>query len=181
MKGSIVGKRYAKALINLAGSDKNIEKAGKELLEIANLFQESAEFQSVIQEPKLSRSMKVSIVDAILKKAKCNALVNRFCRYLTFKNRFDMISDISAAYNEIASERLGKATANVIVAQKLTSKEEKKLQQQLSQFTGKSVSLSVTVDESILGGAITTIGSQVLDGSIKNKLNLIRETIARGN
>ena len=181
MNGSIVGKRYAKALINLAGSDKNIEKAGKELREISELFEQSPELQSVIQEPKLNRSMKMSIIDSILKKAKCDELVNRFCRYLTFKNRFNIISDISAAFNEISSERLGKATASVVVAQKLTSNEEIKLQKQLSEFTGKSIALSVSVDESIIGGAITTIGSQVLDGSIKNKLNLIRETIVKGN
>lgn len=181
MNGSIVGKRYAKALINLAGSNKDIEKAGNELQEIAEVFQQSPELQSVIQEPKLNRSMKVSVIEAILKKMKCDELVNRFCRFLTFKNRFNIISDISAAYNEIASERLGKATANVVVAQKLTTKEEKKLQKQLSEFTGKSIALSVSVDESIIGGAITTIGSQVLDGSIRNKLNLIRETIVKGN
>ncbi len=181
MNGSIVGKRYAKALINLAGSDKKIEKAGKELEEIVELYRQSLELQNVIQEPKLNRSMKVSVIDAILKKAKCDALINKFCRYLVFKNRFDMVSDISAAFNEIASERLGKATANVVVAKKLTSKEEKKLQKQLSEFTGKSIALSVSVDETIIGGAITTIGSLVLDGSIKNKLNLIRETIVKGN
>ena len=181
MNGSVVGKRYAKALINLAGSDKNIEKTGKELQEVATMFSENVELQNAILEPNLNRSMKVSVVEAILKKMKISALVNRFCRYLTDKNRFSMISDISSAYDEIASDRLGKATAQVVVAQKLTSKEEKKLQQQLSQFTGKNVSLSITVDDSILGGAITTIGSQVLDGSIRNKLNLIRETIVKGN
>jgi len=66
------------------------------------------------------------------------------------------------------------------VAEKLSQKEKKLLQKQLAEYTGKKITLTVEVDASILGGAITSIDSLVLDGSIKNKLNLIRETISKG-
>lgn len=181
MTGGIVGRRYAKALLNLAGSDKNIEEIGEQLTEVASLFQESAGLRSIMLDPKIGRKERIAVIGELTEQMECQELVNTYCRYLTSRNRFEIIADIAAAYNTLASEKLGKATASVIVAQKLSNKEEKNLQKQLSTYTGKKITLSVEVDPSILGGAITSIGSLVLDGSIKNKLNLIRETISKGN
>ena len=181
MDGGIVGRRYAKALINLSGNGKNIEKIGQELKEVADAFEEYSSIRNVMFEPKLSKNKKIAFIDEITKKMKCDTLVNKYCRYLTFRNRFGIIAAISSAYDKLARLKLGTATAEVIVATKLSSKEKTGMEKQLSKYTGKKVTLSVKVDESILGGAITSIDSLVLDGSIKNRLNLIRETISKGN
>ncbi len=181
MNGGIVGRRYAKALINLAGSDKKLDKIGQELEDVAEIFKESAAVRDVMLEPKLSKAKKVDFIGEITKKMSCDDLVNKYCRYLTSRNRFDIISDISSAYNKLASEKLGTATAEVVVAHKMSQKEQVSLEQQLSDYVNKKVTLSVKIDESILGGAITSIESLVLDGSIRNRLNLIRETISKGN
>ena len=181
MIGAIIGKRYAKALINLAESSNSIEKVGNEVAEIANFFEEESLFKNSMKEPKLSKEKKVEIVDAITKQMECDALVNKFCRYLTSKNRFSLIGDISTAFNSIASAKLGKATAKVVVSDMLSTEEEQALQKNLVAYTGKDISLSIEVDKSIIGGAITSIESLVLDGSIKNRLNLIKETLSKGN
>ena len=178
MKGGPIGKRYAKALLNLATEASSIEAIGEEVQEIAKHYEENASLKNVILEPKLSKERKIGIINEITKGY--SEVVNRYCRYLVHKDRFKIIADISSAYTALSSAKLGKATANVVVAYSLTQAEQKKLQKQLSQYTGKKVTLSVDVDKSILGGAITSIDSLVLDGSIKNRLNLIRETISKG-
>jgi len=179
MDGGIVGRRYAKALLNLASSNKEIEILGTQIQEVAELFEQNASIRNVMQEPKINRAKKINVIDGLTKKMECSDLINKYCRYLTFRKRFNLISDISSTYQKLANEKLGKATANIVVADKLTQKEEKSLQKQISEYTGKKITLSVSVNKSILGGAITSIGSLVLDGSIKNKLNLIRETISK--
>jgi F-type H+-transporting ATPase subunit delta len=180
MTGGIVGRRYGKALLNLAGSDKKIEEIGEQLLEVANLFQENTGLRSIMLDPKISKEKRIAVIGELTKKMECQELVIKYCRYLTDRNRFEIIADISSAYNALASTRLGKATANIVVAEKLSQKEEKQLQTQLAAYTGKKITMTVDVDSSILGGAITSIDSLVLDGRIKNKLNLIRETISKG-
>ncbi|MBU2645677.1 ATP synthase F1 subunit delta [bacterium] len=180
MTGGIVGRRYAKALLNLAGSDKKIEEIGEQLLEVSNLYQENMGLRNIMLDPNISKEKRISIIGELTQKMECQELVTKYCRYLTARNRFDIIADISSAYHALASQILGKATAKVVVAQKLSNKEEKNLQKQLTAYTGKKITLIVEVDSSILGGAITSIESLVLDGSIKNKLNLIRETISKG-
>ena len=181
MDGGVVGRRYAKALLSLASKDNKIEDIGTELQMIADIYQNSDELKQVIADPKINRGKKTDVLDQITRKLESSDLINKYCRYLAHRNRFDIITDIASAYEALASEKLGKATANIVVATGITKKEEKSLQKQLSDYTGKKISLSVEVDESILGGAITSIGSLVLDGSVKNKLNLIRETISKGN
>ncbi len=181
MTGGIVGRRYAKALLNLAGSKKNIEEVGDQMTEVASLFQEDASLRNIMLDPNIGREKRMAVIGELTEKMECQEIVTKYCRYLTARNRFDIIAEISSAYNTLASEKLGKATASVIVAQKLSNKEEKNLQKQLSAYTGKKILLTMEVDPSILGGAITSIDSLVLDGSIKNKLNLIRETISKGN
>ncbi len=180
MNGGI-GRRYAKALINLAGSNSNIKKFGENLNEISEMYCDEKSVRNVILEPKLGQAQKMLFIDEITKKMKCDPLLSKYCRYLVSRKRFELIGDIALAYKKLASEKLGTATAEVVVSHKLTKKEEDALQKQLSAYTGKKVTLSLKVDESILGGAITSIDSLVLDGSIKNRLNLIRETISKGN
>lgn len=180
MAGSIVGRRYAKALLNLAGSNQNIEKVGEQLMEIADLFQENTGLRSIMLDPNISKEKRSSVIGNLVDKMACQELLSKYCRYLTARNRFDIIADISAAYNALASEKLGKATANVVVAETLSSKVQEHLKKHLADYTGKEITLAVEVDPTILGGAITSINSLVLDGSIKNKLNLIRETISKG-
>ena len=180
MNGGI-GRRYAKALINLAGSDSNIEKIGQSLNEIAEVYNDEKTVRNVILEPKLGQAKKMLFVGELADKMKCDPLLSKYCRYLVSRKRFEIIGDIALAYKKLASEKLGTATAEVVVSHELNKKEEETFQKQLSAYTGKKVTLSLKVDESILGGAITSIDSLVLDGSIKNRLNLIRETISKGN
>lgn len=182
MDGSIIGKRYAKALINLVADDKEIEEIGQELREVAELYQEEPVFKAVILDPKFSKTKKIDIIDKVTHEMKCRELVSKYCRFLSFKKRFNIIGNISASYNKLANEKLGRLPADIVVAHELSGKEKSELQKQLSDYTGKTITFGVKVDESILGGAITSIGSLVIDGSIKNRLNLIRETIiSKGN
>lgn len=180
MNGGI-GRRYAKALLNLAGSNEKIEKISQNLDEIAELYTEEKTVRDVIMEPKLSKSKKMSFIGEVVKTMKCDPLLEKYCRYLVSRNRFEIIGDIAKAYNKLASEKLGVAKAEVMVASDLSEKDKTDLAKKLSEYTGKNVTLSVTVDESIIGGVVTSIDSLVLDGSIKNRLNLIRETISKGN
>ena len=181
MVGGVVGRRYAKALLNLAGKDEKIEAVGNEIIEIAEVYKSSLVLQDLISDPVHTSKVKQGLIGEILTKMESSELVNKFCRFLTSKNRFEVINEVAMAYHVLASDMLGKATANVTVAKELSEDEKLTLQQKLSSFTGKEVSLSVTEDPSILGGAITSIGSLVLDGSVKNRLNLIRETISKVN
>jgi F-type H+-transporting ATPase subunit delta len=54
------------------------------------------------------------------------------------------------------------------------------LRKELSEYSGKDVSLSVKIDPAILGGVVTRIGSEVIDGSLRNQLEQVRQSIIQG-
>jgi F-type H+-transporting ATPase subunit delta len=181
MIGGIIGRRYAKALLNLAEMKMDVEEVGVQIGEMATVYQSSQALKDVIIGPLHNLKQKGDIINKISQKSGCGDLVNKFCRFLVAKSRFELIPEIASSYQVQANEMLGKATADITVARELSKEERQKLQRKLSEFTGKKITLVVNEDPTILGGAITTIGSLVFDGSVKNRLNLIRETISEVN
>ena len=182
MEATVIGSRYAKALIKLIGEDhKLLEATGDEVEALAGLYQESPQMQELILEPKYSKSVKAKAIGEIMSQFEFSELVQKFARYLTSQGRFEIIGAVALSFEQLSNALLGKAKATITVAKDLSDKEVADLQKKLSAYSQKKVELSVTVDPAIIGGAITQIGSLVLDGSIKNRLNQIKETISKGN
>lgn len=177
----VIAKRYAKALLGLLSDKKAIEKSADELSELAGNFEASAEFRRVVGDPKLAREVKIKTIGAVAEGLGLSKEVVKFARFMVSKKRFELISLVAKHFDAMALEKLGKAKATVKSAFELKDEQIKSLTKQLSDYTQKEVALEVEVDPSILGGAVTQIGSLVLDGSVKNRLNQIRETISRGN
>jgi len=181
MVGGVIGRRYAKALLGLAGTKKDdIKLIEREIEEIAEAYQKLDSISAFMANPSYNRQQKTNFIDAVTKKMNCSEIVNKFCRFLAYKNRFAVIGEIASAYRKIGDELLGVASANVTVAFPITGGERKTIQKSLETYTGKQITLTETVDPEIMGGAITSIGSLVLDGSVKNQLNLLRESISKG-
>ena len=181
MVEGIIAQRYAKALLNLTPSSADIESTSNALNTVAQLYDETAELKDFILEPKYSRSKKSAVIKEIVGKLDSGKLIERFCRFLLEKRRFSSISSVATNYQRLGDEKLGRATAHIVTAHELSAAEKKKLQDDLSTYSGKKIEPIIETDPSIIGGVITTIGSLVLDGSIRNRLNLIRENLSEGN
>ena len=179
MDSGVIGRRYAKALAGL--TDKKDLKNTVELLKaFAGLFTENADLQDLINDPKHSLGVKVKTIGAIATKLEASDLENRFLRFLTDQGRFAAIGHVAKSFGEQANQILGLAQAQLTVAEELSKGELDKIKEKLGKYSGKEIQLEVKIDESILGGAITQMGSLVLDGSVKNRLDRIKETISKG-
>ena len=77
-------------------------------------------------------------------------------------------------------EQLGRLEAYVSVTHKLTDASVNKLEKTLSRITGKQVNVKTSIDPDLIGGVVSRIGSTVIDGSIRNQLNQIRQSISQG-
>jgi F-type H+-transporting ATPase subunit delta len=115
-----------------------------------------------------------------LTKINATALVDTFSRYLLAKRRIVLLPSIETAFNLLLQEKLGRIEARVTVAHELPNATVEKLEKSISEYSGKDVAISITIDPAIIGGIVTRIGSVVIDGSIHTQLNQIRQTIIRG-
>ena len=176
----MIARRYAKALVNLAENEKDLDNTGKHLNSITEVYKENLELRQVLSDTKVSSGIKLEILKDVLIKIKVSRLVDTFSRYLLAKRRIDFLPDIERAFNLLLQEKLGRIEADVTVAYELPKETVKNLVNAISGYSGKEVEVNVTIDPSIIGGIKTRIGSTVIDGSIQTHLNQIRQSIIRG-
>ena len=180
MSQGMIARRYAKALVNLADNEKDLDNTGKNLTAIATVYKENSELRQVLSDTKVSSRLKLEIMKDVLSKIKASKLVDTFSRYLLAKRRIDFLPDIERAFNLLLQEKLGRIEAEVTSASELPKETVKQLIDAISVYSGKEVEVNVTIDPSIIGGIITRIGSTVIDGSVQTHLNQIRQSIIRG-
>ena len=178
MSQGVIARRYAKALINLA--EKDLEITGNSLAAIADVYSNSTELSEVLSDTKVSSQIKQNVLKEILKKIKVSKLVDTFIRYLLAKRRIVLLPNIERAFNLFLQEKLGRIEAGITVAQEIPEVTVGKLEKAISRYSGKEVTVKITIDPAIIGGIVTRIGSVVIDGSIHTQLNQIRQSIIRG-
>ncbi len=178
MSQGVIARRYAKALINLA--EKDLENTGKSLTALADVYSNSTELSEVLSDTKVSSQIKQNVLKKILKKIKVSKLVDTFIRYLLAKRRIVLLPNIERAFNLLLQEKLGRIEAGITVAQEIPEVTVGKLEEAISRYSGKEVTVNITIDPAIIGGIVTRIGSVVIDGSIHTQLNQIRQSIIRG-
>ena len=178
MSQGVIARRYAKALINLA--EKDLENTGKSLTALADVYSNSTELSEVLSDTKVSSQIKQNVLKKILKKIEISKLVDTFIRYLLAKRRIVLLPNIERAFNLFLQEKLGRIEAGITVAQEISEVTVGKLEKAISRYSGKEVTVKITIDPAIIGGIVTRIGSVVIDGSIHTQLNQIRQSIIRG-
>ena len=178
MSQGVIARRYAKALINLA--EKDLQITGNSLAAIADVYSNSTELSEVLSDTKVSSQIKQNVLKKILKKIKVSKLVDTFTRYLLAKRRIVLLPNIERAFNLLLQEKLGRIEAGITVAQEIPEVTVGKLEKAISRYSGKEVTVNITIDPAIIGGIVTRIGSVVIDGSIHTQLNQIRQSIIRG-
>lgn len=177
---AVIASRYARALMGLAVKADSVDQAAQGLDDVAALMKDSAQLTAMLDDVRVTHAAKEQVMNALLEKAKLPGLVSSFVLLVMSKRRLGLLPEMAVHFHRLADERLGRAQAEVTVASALDAGQEKTLKQDLEKLSGKTVTLTVKVDPSILGGAITRVGSTVWDGSLRNQLNQIRESILKG-
>ena len=180
MSQGVIARRYARALINLAGKGEELEKIGNHMSELSKIYKDSEELRETLSDTKVTSKLKHDLLKSILNKIKAPALVDKFSRYLLEKRRLVLLPNIESEFNLLLQEKLGRIDALVTVAHELPEATVEKIVKSISTYSGKDVAVSIKIDPTIIGGIVTRIGSVVIDGSIYTQLNKIQQTIIRG-
>jgi F-type H+-transporting ATPase subunit delta len=165
--------RYATALFGLALEQKKIDVVGVSLGDFAKALVESAELKMLTTNPLVSRSDAAKGVAAVAKAMKLDMLTTNFLGVLAQNSRLGQVGSVIAAFNTLAANHRGEATAQVTSAHALDAAQVEALKAQLKKKVGRDVAVELKTDPSILGGLIVKIGSQMIDSSIKTRLNTL--------
>ena len=167
---SAVAQRYAGSLYELASEAKSVAAVEKDLGRFGAMIEGSADLNRLIASPVFSGADQLAAVTAIAAKAKIGGLVGNFLKVVASNRRLFAVPAMITAFREIAAEKRGEMSADVVSAHALTPAQEKELSATLKGVAGKDVSLKVSVDASLLGGMVVRLGSRQIDTSLKTKL-----------
>ena len=167
--------RYAQALFGLAQETLSTDQVGADLKKFEALVAESADLRHLVRSPVFTAESQVKALNAIFAKAGISGVAANFIKLVASKRRLFAIGDMIRDYNKLNDRAKGVTRAEVTVAESLGDSHLEALKDALRQVSGgKSVEVAVKLDPSIIGGLIVKLGSRMVDGSLKTKLNTIR-------
>ena len=166
---SQVGRRYSKAIFEIA-EEKNQVKEIYEMLNSAMvLYRTDKEFKNFILNPLIDNEQKKSVLNEIFGKDNSENL--NILLFILDKGRMNCIKYIVAEYLKIYYRKNRILDVKATFTKELTDEQKKKLIDKLSQKTGKEINLEIKIDKDILGGGIIKIGDKIIDGSIRRELD----------
>lgn len=163
--------RYAVALFDLARESNAIDGVQKSLRTLKAALADSADLAALVASPVVSRSDAAKAIAAVAKALKLDSLTAKFLGVLAENRRLADVGGMIDAFDAIVAAHRGEVTAKVTSAHPLSAAQLKELAANLKTRVGRDVQIATTVDPAILGGLVVQLGSQLIDGSIRTRLN----------
>jgi len=167
-------KRYALALYAVAEEKGKVEEYLKDLKEIVFLMNNDTEFLKVIQYPQISTSTKKDMFVRIFK-GKIDDELLTFLIILIEKKRIMFIEENLKEMEKIHLERNNTLLAEVKTVIPLLEIEKENLRIKLSNMYDKKIVFEEKLDKKIIGGVYIRVGDDVIDGTVKNKLQEMKK------
>jgi F-type H+-transporting ATPase subunit delta len=170
---------YARAFADVVLDDHlDAERSVAELRMIASLLDESLELRRVWENPAVPAPQKHRLLGAIAKRDGISKNARNLVAVLIDHRRTHFLNSIITELEKDLDARLGFAEAEITSAHRLEEAEKREFEVQVQKLTGKKVRARYGLDSSLLGGAVLRIGSTIYDGSVKGRLERIRQEIS---
>lgn len=174
-----IARRYAKALLAIGVESKTLEKLGTELQELGALM-EHKELRETLENPSYPLSKRKAIIKQLIARLSPSKTMQSFVLLLTDRNRLGALPGIVREFEKLVDDHLGRVRASVTSTLQLSLTDVTRLKQALEQKTGKQVLLQQSTDPELIAGMVTQIGSIVYDGSIRTRLEQMRQALLEG-
>ncbi len=169
--------RYAVALFDLARDGKKLDAVSASLATLKAAIAESADLRAFVTSPAIGRDVAVQTVAALGKTLKIDPLTANFLGVLAQNRRLSQLPAAIRAFDTLLSNHKGEARAEITSAHPLDDKQVASLRQALRSRVGREVSVDLKVDPAILGGLVVKVGSQMIDSSIRTRLNTLAQAM----
>ena len=173
-----VARRYAAALADVVTARGEATEVREELSAWDEMMRANAQLLEVFRHPTIPSEQKQRVLDALVARARPRPTTANFLRVLLQNQRLADLSEINRQFTQELDRRTGVVTAQVTTARPVPPQAQEALRARLGQLTGRSVSLQFEVDEELIGGVVTRIGSTVYDGSVRSQLEQIKQRMA---
>jgi len=159
---------YASAMLTVAQAEGVVERVEDELFKVARTVEGSDPLRSTLTDPAIPVERRAGVVDELLGK-RALPLTTAITSFIVGAGRAHDLPAIVDAFVARAAEARAEAVAEVRTAYPLDA-------DALGRATGKRVTVKVIIDPTVLGGIVARVGDTVIDGSVRSRLEQLRET-----
>jgi F-type H+-transporting ATPase subunit delta len=171
-------RRYAEAAFEVAERDKTVDAWRSELETAAELAGDDRSLE-VLANPAIPGERRSEVLGELLGK-RVSTPVQNLIQLMLRRGRIDQLPRVAAEFRRLDDARQGVIHATATAASELTKDEVRALTARLEQQTGGRVELAVDIDPSLLGGLIVRVGDRLIDGSVRGRLERLRNQLISG-
>lgn len=169
-----LAKRYAAALFELAEDKHALDAVSGDLAALGRMIADSADLKALIESPLMQRADQARALGAVAEAAGLGELTQRFLGLVAANRRLFALPAIIKSFHKMLADRRGEVAAEVTAAHALTDAQQAAVSDAIKRVVGGKVSIDMKVDPSLLGGLIVRVGSRMIDGSVKTKLQKLQ-------
>jgi F-type H+-transporting ATPase subunit delta len=169
---------YARALFEMAQAEGVISRVEEELFRLRELLKNNSDLLEFLKDPNVRHEGKRKALSDLFQ-GRVHPLVLNALITLSDQDRAGRVLQVIEEFSASAAGATQKVSGEITTAIPLDNATLNRLATELSRITGKSVQLFQKVDPLILGGAIIKVGEQIINGSLRRKLDQIKERLAQ--
>ncbi len=170
--------RYAGAFLDVV-TDAKLDTAAidRQLNDFLATWNGSRELREFFTNPAFPAAQKVAVLDKLNAELGMMKELRNLMAVLIHNGRIAQIAEVATAYRSMLQERMGIKPAEIVTARELSQEERGALVAEISKLAGARIDPSFKQDKAILGGTVVRIGSTVYDGSVRGRLERLKETL----
>jgi F-type H+-transporting ATPase subunit delta len=167
---------YARALFEAAQQAGRLEAVSEDLAVLAGAVDEVPELRAFLRNPQIEPAGKARVLEEIA--ADADELVRNFVRLAAEKGRAGELPEMSAELEALVARSQNRLAVELTTAHELSEDEAGAIVEAIERASGREVEATRTVDPSLIGGIVLQIGSHRADGSIRGRLERLRQELA---
>jgi|TARA_B100000949_G_scaffold7647_1_gene6062 F-type H+-transporting ATPase subunit delta len=169
MSQSIAG-RYAQAVFDIVKDDGGLDDLARQTDDLIAALDDSDDLRNLIASPIYTRDQQSRAIAALADKMGLSKTLSNTLKLMAQNRRLFVLPQLLGQLQRLIAVERGEVTADVTSAVALSDDQQKRLRDTLAEKSGKTVKLNTRVDESLIGGMIVKLGSQMVDSSVRSKL-----------
>jgi F-type H+-transporting ATPase subunit delta len=167
---------YAEALFKVVQAEGELDRVEDELFRFGKLLETNHELKQALSDQSIDKIQRVKVLDELLSD-KVSPHTLGLLAFVVEQGRARQLPQILKGLSDLAAEARNSVVAEVRSAIPLDAKQRKELAAALSKATGKKVEVKVLVDPSVIGGIVAKVGDTVIDGTVKRRLEQLKEQV----
>ena len=169
---------YAEALFRVVQAEGELDQVEDELFRFGKLLEQNHELKQALSDQGIDKQQREKVLEELLAD-KVSPHTLGLLSFIVTQGRARQLPQILEHVSQLAADARQMVVAEVRSAVPLDEKQQAELAASLSKATNKKVTVKVIVDPAVLGGVVAKVGDTVIDGSIKHRLDQLKEQVSR--